>query len=403
MATKDRRSSWVSGWRNLLSALKFSNASVKSSLPVRNPIECISKSRQTKLTLPPSQVDLLPVELIRDITQYLSLSSVLSLSCTCRRLRQTIEVKVKDLDHLIDMKSFLKDPRESDDERRAISERLAFLYMLERDGKLSGSKAVCSGCKTTHNVSLFSSTALQQRPHQRLCMGREGRIWICPHRIWDHAQLREVEKQSWETAFMAQCACPNREVLISHPVTPSSTPTEEPLLIILYPVLAIPQGYTFHTASIKKALRALGVSICPHLKFGDPNILDAFHQGCPRLKLPWSQERCSPCTSRGLGSADEIGVSCDSCKIRVAFYPLNSDHNTTTLEARVSRSIAKSIESVTDPAWRASLYMPSDFERLRKEWQASSMSRSPHDGKQVGKKIGTTHRHIVWRLRNKIR
>lgn len=330
-------------------------------------------SVQPKFAPPVSQFELLATELVLKITRYLSLSSALSLSYTCRRFRQTVEASVKDLDYLIDIQNFLRDPKESEGERRVILERLAFLCMLERDGRLSASRAVCRGCITTHSISLFSSTALQQRPHQRLCMGLEGRLWLCPHRIWNHAQLREVQKQGWK-----QCECRSGEVWHSLPSTDSPS-TEEYSLCIFYHVLYMPRGFEFRTASTRKGLTALGVNICPHLRFGDPKVLGAVHPGCPRLKNPRSSRKCARCASRGPRCKFGVEVNCESCKTSTAFYISKSHDETTSLRAKVSRRIAKSAGTVTDPAWIAYLYMPADFERLQEEWQASSMSRSLHN------------------------
>lgn len=48
-----------------------------------------------------------------EMTQYLSLSSGLSLSYACRSFRHKVEARVEDLDYLIEIESFLKDPKES--------------------------------------------------------------------------------------------------------------------------------------------------------------------------------------------------------------------------------------------------------------------------------------------------
>lgn len=219
-----RRSSWVSRWHALFStakdgdisgtpqgflesgSAKVSNTSVKSSLLtfVTYPIECVSERSKPKSPTPPSQFEALPPGPILEITQYLSLSRALSLSFACRSFRYKFEARVDDLDYLVDIKSFLKDPKESEGERRVLLEILAFLCMLERDGRLSASKAVCGGCKTAHNISLFSSTALQQRPHQRLCMGREGILWIYSHRIRDRAYFFSARSRAAERKSLWQ-------------------------------------------------------------------------------------------------------------------------------------------------------------------------------------------------------
>lgn len=157
-----RKTSWVSRWHAFFHTAKYwdipgtpqgfqksrpakiCNTSVKSSL-------LVSKRWQPEIAPALFQSERLPPELILEITRYLSLSSALSLSYTCKRFRQTVEAKVEDLDYLIDMQSFLKDPKESQGQRKVVLERLAFLCLLERNGRLSASKAACGGCKTTHS------------------------------------------------------------------------------------------------------------------------------------------------------------------------------------------------------------------------------------------------------------
>lgn len=130
------------------------------------------------------------------------------------------------------------------------------------------------------------------------------------------------------------------------------------------------------------------MNICPHLRFGDPNVLDAFHPGCPRLEGPWYPGNCIQRDSRGPQGVCGVEVNCAPCKTRIIFYLSESDDETTTFWAKVSRRIAKSAGSVADPTWIAYLYMEVDFGRLQEEWQANAMSRPPQNGEEVGGRLG---------------
>ena len=199
-----RRSSWVSHWKALFSTTKggdisgtpqgrqksgFSKsfkAGVTGSLLAlaRKPLKRISKCRPPESAPPHFKLEYLPPELILKIEQYLPPSSALSLSYTCSRFRQTMKAKVEDLTYLVDMLSVLRNSKESVDESVVSSQRLAFLCMLERDGRLSPSRAICGVCKVTHHVSMFSSTNLQQRSHWRRCMDPDlwpPTRWRCRH------------------------------------------------------------------------------------------------------------------------------------------------------------------------------------------------------------------------------
>ena len=77
------------------------------------------------------------------------------------------------------------------------SERLELLYMLDRDNKIPKSKAVCSGCADTHNQSLFSLESLAQSSRERHCLGSAGRLWICPHWVFDHNLITTSARPHW--------------------------------------------------------------------------------------------------------------------------------------------------------------------------------------------------------------
>ena len=55
---------------------------------------------------------------------------------------------------------------------------------------------VCSGCNTTHDRPHFSSLERRKTPHQRLCTGYEGKVWICLHRVWSFAQIQAFLRSS---------------------------------------------------------------------------------------------------------------------------------------------------------------------------------------------------------------
>ena len=206
-ARQSRRPSWFSRGHALFSTKKGrdvpsttqglqKSGSVKSFTAgvagllltfARKPNECLRKCWPWKSVPSRPRFELLPPELILRIEQYLSLSSALSLSYTCKRFRQTMETRVEDLSYLVAMESFLEYPMEypveSKKESAVSFQRLFFLCLLERDGRLSASKAICSECKTTHDVSRFSSTDLQKRSHQRRCMDDSRIPWALSPQI----------------------------------------------------------------------------------------------------------------------------------------------------------------------------------------------------------------------------
>ena len=125
-----------------------------------------------------SGIEKLPVEILDQIMQDLPSSVKLSLRYTCRTLCLRSSLAIEQI--------FARRPHE----------RLLFLCMLERDGKLSPWKLACSTCVKALDRSLFLTKSIGERPFKRKCRGHEGRMWICPHKIWDYTQVRAFRNGS---------------------------------------------------------------------------------------------------------------------------------------------------------------------------------------------------------------
>ena len=128
---------------------------------------------------PPSpNLQYLPAELVDEIAQYLSPLSKLSLRYTCHRFRHHLTTTIISLRKQTSTKS------SSNTEGR--NQWYNFLCMLERDRRFS--QLVCSACKQTHHISLFSQLA--QRKYPRRCLKSQGKPWICPHASYTRAEVR---------------------------------------------------------------------------------------------------------------------------------------------------------------------------------------------------------------------
>ena len=92
---------------------------------------------------------------------------------------------------------------------------------LERDGQLSPLKAACSTCKTRHDISQFSLQATEQPQAQRQCRGHEGRLWICPHRVWsfcDMTSAAPTETRSCDRCFNRHLFLGPLRVTVEYPL-----------------------------------------------------------------------------------------------------------------------------------------------------------------------------------------
>ncbi len=138
----------------------------------------MSSTMSLNFSPPSPNLQYLPAELVDEIAQYLSPLSKLSLRYTCHRFRHYFTTTIISLRKQTSTKS------SSNTEER--DQWYNFLCMLERDQRIS--QLVCSACKQTHHISLFSELA--QRKYPRRCLSSQGEPWICPHASYTRAEVR---------------------------------------------------------------------------------------------------------------------------------------------------------------------------------------------------------------------
>ena len=138
----------------------------------------MSSTMSLNFSPPSPNLQYLPAELVDEIAQYLSPLSKLSLRYTCHRFRHYFSITIKSLRK----ENFTKSSSNIEERNQWYN----FLCMLERDQRIS--QLVCSECKQTHHITLFSQLA--QRTYPRRCLASEGEPWICPHGSYTRAELR---------------------------------------------------------------------------------------------------------------------------------------------------------------------------------------------------------------------
>jgi hypothetical protein len=168
-----------------------------------------------------ASLELMPTEMLLDITSYLSPSSLMSACYSSRHIRNLLGILIEDVlgkrshcpdssalepgsCHLRrerDMRRQLFQPLEISRSRlnppcsEQFSERLELLCMLERDGLIHGSKSICSVCSDVHDRSLFSKSSLTQFSKERRCIGATRKLWVCPHWIIGHEEILAPENR----------------------------------------------------------------------------------------------------------------------------------------------------------------------------------------------------------------
>ena len=290
------------------------------------------------------QLHKLPAEIFLEITSYLNISSDLALSHTCQRLRQMSDVYITDL-FPPTRKPKDRVPASPEQEATMREERLAFVAMLERDGKLAESKKVCSSCKKARKISLFSKDALRESPLVRKCYGHEGSLWICPHRAWDYTQVKEALAHNGQQRGSCPCAV---GVFISD----RRTIRVEYTLVI---------SRAWHRPDAQKVLgilKAAKIRFCPHMCSDEPFLIDSFDQRCPEL---WSS------TGANIYCEDMRQHSmrhCWTCQTTVHFgrHLCNHHHYVASVERKVGD--VDGMYSVTHPGWISNLMQPKDVESL---------------------------------------
>lgn len=153
-----------------------------------NLVEISSRiSRELEAESAPTTLPELPTELIIDIAKYLAPSAFMSLSYSCRTIRNKMDTSI--LHVLGDKVSISRgSPSAPSIEVRntRFLERLELRHMLGRDGKIFSSKAFYIGCSDTHDCCLFSAASLAQPDSRRHCLGCAGLVWACPHRTFGY-------------------------------------------------------------------------------------------------------------------------------------------------------------------------------------------------------------------------
>ena len=230
-----------------------------------------------------------------------------------------------------------------------------FLCVLERSGQIDPSRAVCSSCVATHEIPFFSPDSLNHQSDKRECLGRAGRMWICPHWQCSYDELRFYSDD-------------RRPIHICGDSTQFATYTcGKPS--VKWPLIKLRAGQALpSTSQVENALRPLTASVCPHFKMNDPFVFRRYSPDCGKLfnlsfpRSLWLPCRCKACLRQE--------PNCPECGAEVSF-DVTEDY----LKVFVQRKGGE-FNGVMDPIWIKQLAFPANFERLKKAWNESA-SRLP--------------------------
>ena len=358
-------------------------------------ISSIRTTEQAKMA--PHRIGLpsLPTEIILNVTQYLPPSGVMSLSYSCRTIREKINASIE---HSLGKKNKIAQlspfalgdnlPPGMFGNRRDRTqtppvtvrspyhtERLKLLCMLDRDQAISPSKAVCSSCADTHDRSKFSELSLAQPPCDRRCIGSTGHVWICPHWIFDYNMVNISNNAEGEHS------CGNGYVIMST----RRVETTQPLII--WPFVLAGKHETPSEKLVADFLAQTDVNLCKHLHLSDMTLSHVYSPDCKKMRAIISNCQCPTCVwQRSHPSLDRklsppntldsltlenlTGGKCDFCGVAVRFEIYEGGRERELLCLLVRRRIP-SFQGCTDRAWIDQVTDPVDFKGLERKWTAA--------------------------------
>ena len=346
-------------------------------------------AKSTRVILPT-----IPAEVLLVITSFLPPSSILSLTYSCRAIRQKLGVSAHQIlgrsnvcqasspIEKIDIGDF-KFSKFTGKRNVSNSERLELLCLLDRDQMLPSSKAICSGCAATHDRSLFSRHALTQPNHERSCKELAGRTWICPHRVFDH-DLVMTSKDSKGKHTCGKYKCENMMV--------------ERFFRLMWPLVLLPGLNELPPKNfVGNVMSSLDFPICDHIRSSDEFVRNFYSPDCRKLRWPAIYEapdapcQCSSCallppppTREQWAHAIEYrrldqllddydGRRCHICRCIFTFSTCWSIKSSYVLQL-VVRSKSETFRECTDPAWIRQMTDPTEIGRLERAWDVATMS-----------------------------
>ena len=347
------------------------------------------RERTKVVAVGPLQIGLpdLCTDIVLMIAAYLPPSSFMSLNYSCSSIRDKLGVSIENLLGKRDQPAQLpRDALSSKLPKLTVrdgyakwslptmaqnvhhTERLELLSMLDRDGKVPPSKAVCSACADTHDRSLFSNESLAQSSFERRCLGSAGRVWICPHWIFDHKLVTTSAKPQ------GNHMCGNKWVTVVAIEHDFTEPT------IMWPVAVFRSDDDAPSKKlVENFLARTDMSVCKHLHFSDNFVSSLYSPDCKKI---WANDHdpfcaCSTCarqtqSTTAVECLDSVrGGKCESCGTNVYFNISEDRDGKRKLKLVVRRKIAE-LRGCTDRAWIEQVNDPKEFEELERKWRKAT-------------------------------
>lgn len=234
------------------------------------------------------QLQRLPTELLLKVESYLPESSVIALSHANSRFYRSASRVIEDV---IDRHCIRS--RRTANRRRAKENTKMYLKIDDKGHEQESETAnetrirqqqlryVCVTCRKVKGHHSFSLAATRGPSNKRQCLAHEGRLWICPDKIWDthfakrmcRAMSRSRDMLTLEGDSMSGlCACGNHYLFFENDAVIQAR---------LIKIWLGPVGGTLEL-DIKNIKRNFNIRCCPHMSISNRKVLDRFSGQCQR-------------------------------------------------------------------------------------------------------------------------
>ena len=338
-------------------SMRYKIGSTLSSIIERTSPQAFPISRKLETENIRTTLLILPTELILNIADRLTPSGFMSLSYSCRTIRNKMAVSMTQvLGHEV-LEGQVPDSGSTVELRNILFlERLEMRCMLDHDIRTR---------LRTHEYSMSSTSSLSVLDIQghssdktRLldsarCSLGTRQVWICPHRVLDYFE-----------------ATKNIDGL--HLCGSASVANYGKTYFSRWPVVRVLSNSVPSIEAVKEAMNEFGAFLCPHLRLNAACVASHYNSGCRRLRDSLLQgfDSAPHCFCKICSSKQVFTAICDFCNTQIRFEICARIHGVEMLYIVIMRDF-QSISSHSERAWISQVTHPADFEECDEAWRAT--------------------------------
>lgn len=338
-------------------SMRYKIGSTLSSIIERISPQAFPISRKPETESIRSTLLTLPTELILNIAGHLTPSGFMSLSYSCRTIRNKMAVSITQmLGHDI-LESQVPDPGSTVELRNIhFLERLEVRCMLDHDIRTH---------LRTHEYPMSSTPALsvlhtqgrssdKARPlDSARCLLSTRRVWMCPHRVLDYFEA------TTKIDGLHLCGI-------------TSVGNYGKTYFSRWPVVKVLPNSVPSSGEVKEAMRAFSAFLCPHLRLNAACVASHYSSRCRRLResLLKGFDSAPHCCCKICSSEQLLTAICDFCDTQIHFEISARIHGVEMLYIVIMRDF-QTILSHSERAWISQVIHPTDFEECDQAWRAT--------------------------------